>query len=275
MLSWLSMRISLELEPANDVLTLPIHYNHLVQAMIYRNLDEALAEWLHNRGYCYGKRRFKLFTFSRLLARARKYDPATKTLEIRGQFALKVSSPDVEFLESLVLHLVKKGEIRLNGTACNLIAAKVEMPVKTTGPVVVRALSPIVAYSTLKDATGRKKTYYYSPWEREFQEKILENLKRKWVALHEEEPPPPMEGAYMKPLKVSKRNEVIAIFKGTVIKGWTGIYELHLPEPYFTLAYDAGLGSKNSQGFGMVEVWESRNEVGGMENTQKRSLSIS
>jgi CRISPR-associated endoribonuclease Cas6 len=60
--------------------------------------------------------------------------------------------------------------------------------------------------------------------------------------------------AYIKPLRVNKRNEVIAIFKGTVIKGWTGIYELQLPEPYFSLAYDAGLGSKNSQGFGMVEV---------------------
>ena len=255
MLLWFSMRISLELEPANGILTLPIHYNHLVQAMIYRSLDEALAEWLHDKGYSYGKRRFKLFTFSRLLARARQYDPATKTLEIRGQFALKVSSPDAEFLESLVLHLVKKREIRLNGTACHIIATEVEKPVEATGPVAVRALSPIVVYSTLRDATGRKKTYYYNPREREFQERILENLKRKWAAFHKGEEPPPMEAAYIKPLKVSKRNEAIVLFKGTVIKGWTGIYELYLPEPYFSLAYDAGLGSKNSQGFGMVEVW--------------------
>jgi CRISPR/Cas system endoribonuclease Cas6 (RAMP superfamily) len=33
--------------------------------------------------------------------------------------------------------------------------------------------------------------------------------------------------------------------------------ELDLPEPFFLLAYDAGLGSKNSQGFGMVEVVKS------------------
>ncbi|MBC7262393.1 MAG: CRISPR-associated endoribonuclease Cas6, partial [Chloroflexi bacterium] len=48
--------------------------------------------------------------------------------------------------------------------------------------------------------------------------------------------------------------EAIVLFKGTVIKGWTGLYELNLPEPYFSLAYDAGLGAKNPQGFGMVEV---------------------
>ncbi len=39
-----------------------------------------------------------------------------------------------------------------------------------------------------------------------------------------------------------------------MIKAWTGIFQLDLPEPFFLLAYDAGLGSKNPQGFGMVEV---------------------
>jgi len=53
---------------------------------------------------------------------------------------------------------------------------------------------------------------------------------------------------------VSNRNLVVANFKGTWIKGWTGLYELNLPEPYFTIAYDTGLGAKNSQGFGMVDV---------------------
>jgi len=248
------MRIVLELAPYGGALALPVHYNYLVQSLIYRNLDEALAEWLHNRGYNYGKRRFKLFTFSRLLSRKRNFDPEKKTITFTGPVRLKVGSLDVELLESLAVHLVRHREVKLNGTSCRFTAVEVEMPVKARGPVTVRTLSPIVVYSTLKDASGRKKTYYYNPWEREFQEKILENLKRKWAAFRKGEDPPPMEGAYIKPVKVSKRNEAIVKFKGTVIKGWTGIYELYLPEPYFSLAYDAGLGSKNSQGFGMVEV---------------------
>jgi len=232
------MRIVLELEPYGGALALPIHYNHLLQAMIYRSLDEALAEWLHNRGYCYGKRRFKLFTFSRLLSQSRRYDPKKGTITFTGPVRLKVGSVDVELLESLAVHLVRHREVKLNGTLCHFTAVEVEMPVRASGPLAVRTLSPIVVYSTLKDASGGKKTYYYNPWEREFQEKILENLGRKWAALHGSGKPPPMEGAY--------------------IKGWTGIYELYLPEPYFSLAYDAGLGSKNSQGFGMVEVWEPK-----------------
>lgn len=51
-------------------------------------------------------------------------------------------------------------------------------------------------------------------------------------------------------------------YRETVIKGWTGIYELDLPEPFFYLAYDAGLGSKNSQGFGMLKVVEDKNNRG-------------
>jgi CRISPR-associated endoribonuclease Cas6 len=247
------MRVSLRFISEDGGLSLPIQYNHLIQAAIYRNLDEALADWLHKEGYSYGKRRYKFFTFSRILYRTGRYDRATKKLNISGQFTLKIGSPDVDFLESLVLHLVKKGDIKLNGARCSLVAAEVEMPVEASCPVTVRALSPIVVYSTLRDGSGKKKTYYYNPWEREFQEKICKNLKRKWTAFYKEEPPP-LEGAYIKPLRVSKRNEVIVIFKGTVIKGWTGLYELCLPKSYFRLAYDAGLGSKNSQGFGMVEV---------------------
>ena len=51
-----------------------------------------------------------------------------------------------------------------------------------------------------------------------------------------------------------ERDQKVLNFKGTVIKGWTGLYEAKLPEPYFRLAYDAGFGAKNPQGFGMVGV---------------------
>ena len=39
-----------------------------------------------------------------------------------------------------------------------------------------------------------------------------------------------------------------------MIKGCTDLYEVKLPEPYFRLAYEAGFGAKNAQGFAMVGV---------------------
>ena len=249
------MRICLKLESPAGSITMPVHYNHLVQAMIYRSLDEALARWLHEEGFHYGKRRFKLFTFSRLLSRQRRMDFKGRTITFTGPVLLKVGAMETDILESLAVYLVRFGEAQLNGQTCRFTSVEVEMPVEAEGPVLVRALSPITIYSTLFDAAGKKKTYYYNPWEGEFSQKILENLHRKALAYYgEDEKLPPLDGAYIKPVRVSKRNEAIINFKGFWIKGWTGLYELNLPEPYFTLAYNAGLGSKNSQGFGMVEV---------------------
>ena len=249
------MRISLTLEPLNGRLVLPIHYNHLIQGMIYSCLDSALSKWLHESGFLFGKRKFKLFVFSRLLASERQVDTASRVISFSSKVCLKVGAMETEILESLAVHLVRFGEIQLNGQACRFTSVEVEMPVEANGAVLVRALSPITTYSTLFDAAGKKKTYYYNPWEQEFSQKILENLQRKARAYYGGEAElPSLEGSYIKPVRVSKRNEAIINFKGLWIKGWTGLYELNLPEPYFTLAYNAGLGSKNSQGFGMVEV---------------------
>ena len=65
------LRIVLEFQSSEESLALPLHYNELIQGMIYRNLEEALAGWLHDGGIPLGKRHFKLFTFSRLMGRYR------------------------------------------------------------------------------------------------------------------------------------------------------------------------------------------------------------
>jgi len=259
------MRIQLRFEPVTEKLALPIHYNHLVQGLIYRSLDKALARWLHDEGYPRGKRRFKLFTFSRLLSPRRQYDPQTRTLTLWGPITLKVGSVETEILESLAVYLVRHREFRLNGTLCRFVAVEVEMPPEVQGPVPVKTLSPITVYRTLYTREGKRKTYYFTPYEGEFAELLLANLRRKAEAYrsqHPDTPLPPLEAGAIRALK--PRKEVITRFKNTVIKAWTGLFELHLPEPYFTLAYDAGLGAKNSQGFGMVEVVRRRKH--GAEN---------
>lgn len=67
-----------------------------------------------------------------------------------------------------------------------------------------------------------------------------------------------LEGAWVRPYKVRSGDQKILNFKGTIIKGWTGLYEVKLPEPYFRLAYDAGFGAKNAAGFGMIGVIDER-----------------
>ncbi len=47
--------------------------------------------------------------------------------------------------------------------------------------------------------------------------------------------------------------EKIRIFKGTVTKGWTGHFWLEGEPEFLQFAMAAGLGSRNSGGFGFIE----------------------
>lgn len=251
------MRVRLSFSPIEGVCILPVHYNHVIQGFIYRHLDAEMAASLHGEGFVEGKRRLKMFVFSRLMG-----NPVVRDGRIvfSHEFSLVVASPEVGFLESLALHLMDAGEMRLGENRVRLASVEVAAEEVYQCPVLLQALSPITVYSTLSRADGKRKTYYYSPHEPEFCEQIMCNLQRKWRVLYGSEVS--AEGAYVKPYRVNTRNQHIALYKGTVIKGWSGIYEAYLPEPLFRMALDAGLGSKNSQGFGCVTVYTPRRKEG-------------
>nr|BAL52720.1 CRISPR-associated Cas6 family protein [uncultured prokaryote] len=158
-----------------------------------------------------------------------------------------------DFLGSLATHLISQRSLRLGYTELYLESLEVEPPITPKRPILVQALSPITVYSTLLTSEGKCKTYYYCPWEREFEALLLKNLQRKarvWYGS------PIREEGHIRPSKVSPRDEHIVKFKDTIIKAWTGIYELDLPTEYLEMAYYAGLGAKNSQGFGCVALWQ-------------------
>ena len=245
---------------------LPWHYNSLLQGMLYRLLGKDEARFWHDQGLKDGQRRLKLFVFSRLLG---PFHRAHQGLRFRGEATWYVASPSEAFLESLALGLLRRGEVHIGPVLFEVTEVEVLAPPAYRRPVRLKALSPITVYSTLERPDGRKKTYYYAPQEPEFGRLVLENLRRKIRAWTGEDMPP--DSATLRPVKVSNRNLVVARYKDTVVKGWTGIYELDAPEPYFRMALDAGLGAKNSQGFGFVEVWEPRNAShGGIEGAEQK-----
>lgn len=250
------MRLRLSFSPVESACILPVHYNHVIQGFIYRHLNPEMATSLHDEGFAEGKRRLKMFVFSRLMG-----NPVVRDGRIvfSHEFSLVVASPEVGFLETLALHVMEAGELSLGGNRVRLASVEVAEEAYQC-PVLLQALSPITVYSTLSRADGRRKTYYYSPFEPEFSEQVVRNLRRKWRVLYGSEVS--AEGATVKPWRVNTRNQHIALYKGTVIKGWSGIYEASLPEPLFHMALDAGLGSKNSQGFGCVGVYTPRVKSG-------------
>ena len=252
------MRCVITFLPANSKLTLPIAYNSLVQGFIYRHLDKTLSSWLHNEAIRFEKRHFRFFTFSRLIG---TYKLKEKIIEFSGPIRLYIGTIHKVVLQSLVENLLKNPSVKLGENSCSVQSIEIEPIPISDGPILVKTLSPITIYSTLTSPEGKKKTYYYSPFEREWEEKLLDNLRRKAKALGwDDEKISLLNNAHIKAVKVSKKNLQIVYYKNTVIKAWSGLYEINLPEPFFSLAYDSGLGAKTSQGFGMLEVIKSERQ---------------
>jgi CRISPR-associated endoribonuclease Cas6 len=246
------MRLRVTLLAEDGSLNVPVQYNHLLQGLIYANLDHALSRWLHDEGHAYGQRRFKLFTFSRLFG---KRTAQNGRLRFDGPVHFYLSAVDVEVLGSLAEHLLTRPAVRLGAAECRVaeVGVEPEPRIDPTKPVIVKSLSPITAYSTLTTPDGKKKTYYYAPQEREWSEGLVANIARKAKALGwASDMQRDLRGAYVRPHRVRTGDQKVLKFKGFVIKGWTGLYEMKMPEPYFRLAYAAGVGAKNAQGFGMV-----------------------
>lgn len=116
--------------------------------------------------------------------------------------------------------------------------------------VMVRTLSPVVLYSTLLRPDGRKYTVYFQPGETDYTRLFNENLRKKYRALYGTGEP---EGEVeIRPIGTQRMK--IINYKNTVIKGYAGKLLLIGPKELLQLAVDGGIGSKNSQGFGCVEV---------------------
>ena len=251
------MRIQITLTPESRAeLSLPVHYGIILQGLIYSQLEPNLAGWLHGTAYSYAQRTFKMFTFSRLTGRF-KLDANTKRISFSGPVTFQLASYNTQILASLAEHLLKSQTLRLGQHEVRVHGVEILRPpcFQADQPVRVKALSPITIYSTFQKPGGGKLTHYYSPPEEDWSPMLLQNLARKAKALDwNDDAEQALAHASIKPLRVSERDKKIISYKGFSVQAWLGIYELKLPQAYFELAYDVGLGGKNAQGFGMVEV---------------------
>lgn len=235
---------------------LPVSHNEILQGFIYHNLDKVLADYLHDEGFNYQNRQFRLFTFSRILG-GLSYDSYKKAFLISSNFSLIISSPKIEILENMANFIVKSHSLVLYGNEINLESIDVHMQKgKLPNTCKIRMLSPVTIYSTLTNTEGRNKTYYYNPMEEEFSELIKKNLEKKYELIYSQ--PPPEDDFQIKIIGSTKNKEKIIKYKDFIIKGWMGDFEIKANPELILTGYDAGLGGKNSQGFGCFEILKER-----------------
>lgn len=242
------MHIYFTLKP-NSVLEVPVHYNHLIQGAIYNAIEPELAAFLHEKGYESGNRKFKLFTFSRLMGRF-QIDKEKKTIRFMEEIKLVVSSPVDEFCQSIANGMLTKGSIWFGNGDMEVEKMLVRQFKAERERVVLRTLSPVVVYSTFLRPDGRKYTCYFQPGDPDYDALVGNNLRKKYKALYVIDAPE--EEVKVRRLGETKLN--VMNYKETVIKGSSGKLVLTGPKELLQMAVDAGIGSKNGQGFGCVEV---------------------
>jgi len=242
------MRVQLILNSDSQI-RLPKSYNHILQGFIYSLFEPIFRRFLHNEAFQFQKRKFKLFCFSRIFGEFRNRKDC---FEFKPPINIFISSSKRELLEKLAEGILTKDELILGKNVVFIEEMRVCSSYDFREEVIVKMLSPLTIYSTLKKSDGKKKTYYYSPFEKEFNTLIIQNLRKKYKLVYQKERDDFL--FQIEPWRVKPRDEKVILFKDTVIKGWMGIYKLKSHPEILKLAYDTGLGSKNSQGFGMWEV---------------------
>ncbi len=238
--------VKMRMDPSSPAI--PIHYNYLIQAAIYAALPEEMAKRLHDEGFTAGKRSFRLFSFSRLMGRF-NLNRNAGTISFPEEISFVITSPDKKIFLALVNNLLTKGRMHLDQSLLVIDEVRFDEQVAEDEVLIVRTLSPVVAYSTLLRPEGGKYTCYYQPGEGEFDKLITSNLAKKFEALHGHQPP---EGKVrVRPLDRPRLH--VTKYKGTVVKGYTCRLKLNGPRELLQMALDAGLGGKGSQGYGCVE----------------------
>ena len=245
-----SIHLDIYLQPKSQKqLILPIHYNYLIQSAIYHSIDDKLAKFLHEQGYTTNNRKFKMFSFSILQGNYRM-EKEYKTIRFEGEVKLTVTSPVEDFCQTLVNILLTRGSIRLGSKDVEVIKVYTRKELVEKENIKLRTLSPIVLYSTMFRLDGRKYTVYFEPGDPDYVRLLNDNLKKKYKAFWGMEPP----AEDIKVISLGWQKMRIINYKGTTIKGYSGKLKLMGPVPLLQLAVDGGLGGKNSQGFGCVEL---------------------
>jgi CRISPR-associated endoribonuclease Cas6 len=250
------MRVKLKLRASSQATLLPLNYNHAVASLIYETLGNASADFatrLHDEGFTSDGRRFKLFTFSRLMA-LRSRIKADRLLLEDPTITLQISSPVAEFVEHFVTGLFQSESFNIAGARFTLQQAETLPTPAFTERMIFRSLSPVT--ESVRDEQGGVR---FLSTEDYWSEVMSRNLLRKYQALHGHAPTNDRlrwtwDQDYLKEAaRRGRRASVLTDIRGIKVRGWLVPFTVEGSPELIEIGYEAGFGARNSMGFGMAE----------------------
>ena len=237
------MQIRLVMQPEKP-LVIPFNYNYQLQSALYAMLGEVgESDFWHDNGFG-DTAKFKGFCFGKLNGRYHA-DTAVKKLCFADEVKLEVRSPSFAFIDSFQRALEQTPFLKLFDTRLNVTDAALFNKHLPGGSVKLTAVTPVVIHRTLPDGH----TFFFTPEDDEFYEGICNNAARKYESITGQASPEIL----LSPLGEFKKT--VTKYKDFYITGYTGSFEIKTELKVTEFLYNAGLGEKNSQGFGFVEEY--------------------
>ncbi len=246
------VRVRLTTQGKTDI---DVNYNYYLSSAIYRFLeisDNEYSKKLHEEGYAYGSKKFKLFTFSQI--RPQKFKIQGSRLIIEGKSDLYISSPIKEFILNLAQGLLAAGVFKIGEAGFGVETVDILPEPGFSCPVKFKCLSPITTHTAV-EKEGKIKAISLAAGEKKFAENLRMNLIRKYELLNGKLPEDESIDISFEQRDLEKygRGKLIR-YKDTFIKGYMVPGVLSGSLELVKVAYECGLGEKNSAGFGMVEI---------------------
>lgn len=258
------MRVKICFRPENEVEIIDINYNYYITAMIYNLLsksNKAFTDKLHEEGYRLGSRHFKLFTFSQL--KVKKYIVEESKIKIMDDALLYIGSPRLDFLYYLSDTLLKAERVKIGGGFFIVDHVDLLKDVRFSREERFYCLSPITT-STMEVIGNVKKERNVDIRDSKFVDNLKNNLIRKYYLLHNRLPEDMnIDIQFDKEYLNNTRGKLIW-FKNVAVKAYSAPFTIKADPEIIKVAYECGLGDKNSAGFGMIEI-DRKNRVG-LEN---------
>lgn len=258
------MRLKLTLQhPPNQVL--PINYQYLISSWIYRTLSQANSAYatrLHEKGYDFAGKTYKLFTFSTLQPRWFDLNKREKTITLaKAPTELILSFHMEEALQHFVVGLFKDQRFSLESGQrfkANFEITGIEtLPCPTIEQTMrFRAITPICIKKNVEEKVHPD---FLHPDDASYAELLFQNLLNKGsVSLQQQYPNLQLQIAPDFPLSfkvLSEPKSKLWVVKGIKVKGWLYDFEICMPKKCLEVGYFGGFGVSNSAlGMGMVQV---------------------
>ena len=229
------MRIKVVLDVKN--MTLPANYYHMLQAIIYKNLPKDVATYLHDSD------KFKGFNFSRLLGRSfvcTVKETNGKIVTFLDKATFYISSDDQNLLLMLANNLEQRKYIMFGHYVAPILSiSEFYLPIEGN-KIHCRTLSPVTIHTT-EDG----KTIYYNPLDNKFFDLLNANFSHKIDSV---------ENNLLKFSDVKNINKEISVYKHFVIEAYKFEFCLEGNIEDLERVLSFGLGDRNSQGYGMIEI---------------------